>query len=330
MNRWYLRIAVACLAGAVPRIGSAQSDTEVALAETLYQQGRQLLAQGKMSEACPKFAESHRLAPATGALLNLAFCHEAEQKLATAWLEYSEGMARARRDRRQDRVQFAEQRLAAIEPKLSHLTLVTDPGADGVAELEIRVDGIALGNAARGAPIPLNRGEHIVEARAPARAPWSERVVVDREAMKIVVRVPVLASEASAPGTASPPEGTATRTGAEQPSRPVPSSVHVAGAVTLGLGAGAIATGIVYMVRLSKFTNVQTDAEEPASKRWGLINGAFWAGTAVGAGVTGCLYFTRPAVPSSTGQAPAPNTSSARLVPWVTPSGAGLGLVGTL
>jgi hypothetical protein len=223
-----------------------------------------------------------------------------------------------------------EQRLAALEPKLSLLTLVIDPGTDGAPELEIKVDGVAMGTAARAVPMPLNRGEHIVEARASARVPWSERVVVDRDAMKIVVRVPVLASEVAAPGVASSPASSALRPSAEQPSRPVPSSVHVAGAVTLGLGAGAVATGIVYMVRLSKFSNVQTGAEEPESKRWGLINGLFSAGTVVGAGVTGYLYFTRPGVPASTGQTPATNTSSARLVPWVTPSGAGLGLVGTL
>src|SRR5215470_7185323 len=115
-NRVAMFLALGCL---LPRVAPAQSQgAEVALAEMLYRQGRQLMAEGKVSEACPKFAESYRLDAATGTLLNLAACHEAEHKLATAWLEYSESVALARRDRRDDRIRFAQDRLTAIEPKL--------------------------------------------------------------------------------------------------------------------------------------------------------------------------------------------------------------------
>src|SRR5436190_1912968 len=114
-----------------PLYAAAQpAGAEVALAEVLYQKGRQLMAEGKFAEACPKFAESYRLDAATGTLLNLASCHEGERKLATAWLEYSEAVNLARHDRREDRIRFAQEHLSSIEPKLSRLTVVVPPSVE--------------------------------------------------------------------------------------------------------------------------------------------------------------------------------------------------------
>src|SRR6201999_156717 len=109
------------------------------------------------AEACPKFAESYRLDPGTGTLLNLASCHESLGKLATAWVEYNEALVQSRRDRRQSRIDFAEQHIDALAPKLSRLTvtLASDADRDG---LELKIDGVGVGVAALGAPTPLDPG----------------------------------------------------------------------------------------------------------------------------------------------------------------------------
>src|SRR5437868_13300873 len=122
---------VALSALSIPWSALAQpAGPEAALAEVLYQKGRELMAQGKFAEACPKFAESYRLDAATGTLLNLASCHESEHKLATAWLEYSEAVNLARHDRREDRIRSAQEHLSSIEPKLSRLTVVVPPSVE--------------------------------------------------------------------------------------------------------------------------------------------------------------------------------------------------------
>ena len=214
------------------------SSAESALAEALYRQGRQLMGDGKYGEACPKFAESYRLDPATGTLLNLATCHEGQQKLATAWLEYTEAASLARRDQREDRVRFAQERLAALEPKLARLTVDVPVAAD-IPALEVRVDGALVRAAARGVPTPVDPGLHQVEARAPGRKPWSQRVGVSLGTANIVVTVPVLETE---PAATIAPSNAALAVGAstphaptsEKPSRPVPASVFVVGAFTIG------------------------------------------------------------------------------------------------
>ena len=48
---------------------------DVATAEKLFQEGRRLMANGSIEEACAKFTESQRLDPSSGTLINLAACH---------------------------------------------------------------------------------------------------------------------------------------------------------------------------------------------------------------------------------------------------------------
>src|SRR5262245_28993804 len=56
-----------------------------AQAEALFRQGRELLAAGKVAEACTAFEESQKVDPAVTTLLNLASCREMNSQLATAW-----------------------------------------------------------------------------------------------------------------------------------------------------------------------------------------------------------------------------------------------------
>jgi serine/threonine-protein kinase len=190
----YLFLALALLTS---RSVTAQTDT--VLAETLFQQGRALLQEGKVSEACPKLAESHRLDPATGTLVALALCHEQEGKLASAWAEFNDAEGRSRQEGRQDREALAKERAAALLPRLSSLTVDVSPEAAGIAGLEIRVDGNPLARPAWGVAVPTNGGEHRIEATAPGKTPWSQSLTLANERDLKRVSVPALAAAGATP-----------------------------------------------------------------------------------------------------------------------------------
>src|SRR5689334_2851506 len=98
-----------------------------ATATVLFKQAKELIPAGRIHEACEKLEESQRLDPGGGTLLNLAVCHELEGRSASAWVEFTEALRLARRDQRQDRLELAEQHLAALRPKLGTLTIVVPP-----------------------------------------------------------------------------------------------------------------------------------------------------------------------------------------------------------
>src|SRR5262249_58286049 len=64
---------------------AAPTDDASAAARTLFSEARELAAQGKYEEACPKFQESQRLRASMGALYNLADCWDHLGRTASAW-----------------------------------------------------------------------------------------------------------------------------------------------------------------------------------------------------------------------------------------------------
>src|SRR5580692_3784072 len=75
-----LAIATPAMAQAPPSAATTDPPT----AAELFHQGRAALEEKNYEVACPKFAESQRLAPHVGTLISLAECEEAVGRLARA------------------------------------------------------------------------------------------------------------------------------------------------------------------------------------------------------------------------------------------------------
>src|SRR5262245_66553544 len=89
---------------------SAHAQTsDKAVAEALFADARVLMSEHRYAEACAKFEESQALEPKLGTLLNMAACHEAIGRTASAWAEFTEGHSWAERVNQLDRASFARE-----------------------------------------------------------------------------------------------------------------------------------------------------------------------------------------------------------------------------
>src|SRR5258706_12663688 len=101
------------------RDARAQNASSQAAAQALFDEARGLMNEGKFGDACPKFAESQRLDPGAGTLLNLANCYAKNGRTASAWVTFKDAAAAADVKRRADWSQRARERATALEPLLS-------------------------------------------------------------------------------------------------------------------------------------------------------------------------------------------------------------------
>jgi hypothetical protein len=242
----------------------AQSGThgDPALAETLFRDAKALMGKGDYGAACPKLAESQRLDPGTGTLMALAYCHEHEGKVASAWAEYTGVLAAARQAAQAERVKVATERIASIEPRLARMVVRVATHPSSRQGLEVRRDGIVLGEAAWGTSMPVDPGEHVVEARAPGYKAWS---VTERASAgtTIEVVVPELQPDPAAPtGAGSATDGeTDTRAGGAEGKAAATGDSGAAPAASAGAGVpvGWIVTAAgVAMLGVGTYFGVRT------------------------------------------------------------------------
>lgn len=250
---------VSVLAVATPSL--AQSDN-TAMAQSLFESGRALMKEGKVKEACPKFAESNRLEPSAGTLLNLGRCREALGQSASAWASYKKAVVVGRAKGQERHVTAAKEYIEEIEPKLSRLTIESPDAVEG---LSIRRGEVKLSAAALGVPIVVNPGDYEVEATAPGYQSWTGRITIAPDGDAQTLTVPRL--EPAEPGAAGPvgdgePDGRPEVGGPDdttaEPKDEGTDPLWTAGLVVGGIGIVGVGVGAAFGV----MTFTDADAAE--------------------------------------------------------------------
>jgi len=341
-----------CLFGIFP-VHSADADssaTDKAIATELFKEGRALLEQGRVGPACRKLEESQRLDPGGGTLLNVAVCHEREGRTASAWVEFTEALGIAKRDERPQRIDFARTHLAQLEPLLSRL-IIEVPSSVDVPDLEIRRDGSLVGRAAWGSPVPVDPGDHVVEASAPGKLSWRQVVTVRSKAdtKNVVIasledapaQAPAGTPSVEAPKTPAIVQRTTQVAAAPSPARPAPDRQSVAASagtagivawVALGVGAAGAAVGTYFGFRAVSLKNdadhncpkdvcsAQGASQNRDAIRSGDFSTAGFSVAALGVGLATFLFVTQSVSRDAT-----PTASPAVLNPKITAGGLAVG-----
>ena len=328
----FLVVVVAVPAHAQAPSPSA-SGSSSALAEQLFNQGRDLAKANQWAEACPKFEASLSYDPVLGTRLNLATCYEHVGKLASAWGLYRESIELAKKAHDTKRADYAQKQATALEPRLPKLAISApsnSPAGFVVQRDEQSVDAGALGVA-----LYVDPGTHKVTASAPGFEALTVTVTLVEGKTETLALPALAAKPATALVTGSPGPSAAHRAGTE----PDAPSSRTRAYAALGLGAAGVAAvgvGLVFGAKArSSYNDAKAlcgdamvcsapnferdkqlvhDARSSATISTVMIIGG---GAAIAAGIV--VYLTAPRASERT---------TARLVPVTNDGGAGLALLG--
>ena len=134
-------LAAAWLCGAHAEAGPSAADRLRATA--LFQEGRALMAAGRIDAACPALEQSQRLDPSGGTLLNLALCRERAGELARALTAFNQAAAVAHGEGRADREAEATTRAQAIAARLPDAA--SPPARQRAARSWLAIGFVAVG-----------------------------------------------------------------------------------------------------------------------------------------------------------------------------------------
>jgi hypothetical protein len=227
----------------VPCSAQGAKKSASSAAPALLVEGRKLMAAGQYAEACPKLADAQSREPAPTTAIALATCYEKWGKLATAWATFHAASSAADSAGMKKIAAAANRMAAALEPKVSHLTIKPPPDASGI---DVRLDHESVPSSDWGTGLPRDGGGHDIEVSAPGKKPWTQHVDLGASGQNLEVDIPRLADDrtairtnegsSAATGEATPPGSDATD---GQGQRTGGIAVGAVGVLAVGIGAFA-------------------------------------------------------------------------------------------
>ena len=301
---------------------TAHAQPSGAQAETLFRQGKELMAKGKIAEACAAFDASQKLDPTIATLLNQAACREKNEQFATAWGLFLEA-ERQTRTATQQLHQVAATKAAKLEPRLSTLT-INVPTENRIGGLQVSRAGDIVDPGAWNKALPVDGGTYRIAATAPGNAEWSTTVAIGNERDVKMIEIPKLKAAVLEPPRPKPEPPAAPTPPVESPrSRAVPLAL---GGAAIALAGGAIGLELwarsTYDQSKTEIDNAKQDSLWHSANTRRYIAAGLGVAAVASAGVAVWLYLREPRSESP------PHASRVQLAPVVASDRAGVLLIG--
>ena len=252
--------AVSFLLGLIPALVSAEAHAQPSgsqksdPAQVLYDEAVIAMNNKDYARACPKLEQVVQLEPlGIGAKFTLAECYEESGRLASAWNAYALAESAAAKANQIQRQKRAQQRGAALKPRLAQLTIVVPEAVRGLRELEIRRDGAIVDASQWNVPLPIDKGSRDIVVLATGKLRWKKTVEITADGLSVVTIIEGLIDASPiAPGdTSGLPVRLPATAQPELPSKPTAtdtgmSSQRIGGLVAGGLGLVSLGIGTAF------------------------------------------------------------------------------------
>lgn len=226
-----------------------------ASAQALYDEAVTEMDRKDYGTACPKLEEVVRLTPGSfGGKFTLAECYEESGRLASAWSAYAVAAEAATQP---VQAKKAQQRGAALKPKLAQLTIVVPEEVRGLSGLKIQRNGTVVKLDQWGAPLHVDKGSHVIVATATGKLQWEKTIEVSADGVSVATSIEGLVAAPPTVPTAvkvdpAPPPRKANPNLPPESPKPATdtafSNQRIAGLLVGGLGLVGVGVGTAFGV----------------------------------------------------------------------------------
>lgn len=233
-----LAVAAAALVLLFSASGARAQAAGESQADALFKEGRSLFLAGNFSAACPKFAESLKLDPAPGTLMNLAECETKIGKLVGAKEHFQ--LAASGFPKADKRRQICADRASELDGRIAHLSVkLSDSAPAGSA---VRRGDTTLAASDLGVSVATDPGELTFVVTAPGRRDKTTTLTLkDGETQALTLEV----GEELPKDTANASSGATGSIYAAGSGGEGGGTLRTAGIVVGALGLASVAAGVV-------------------------------------------------------------------------------------
>jgi tetratricopeptide (TPR) repeat protein len=208
-------LLLACAVPSLPAAALADEQSEpdaeaLKRAREQFSQALALQTGGNWAGALALLKEVAAIKSTPQVRFNMALCEENLGRLVAALGDYELAAADARAENAEKVAEEVDGRLEALRQRIPRIVVQRGEGAEAAS---VSLDGVPIGDAVIGTPMPADPGPHVIEASAPGFAAFKRSLrIAERQTETVIIELEPLPKEE--PAVTGPKVKPATSSGA--------------------------------------------------------------------------------------------------------------------